>query len=231
MDWKNRGNRQGQPAQPTTPAQGLGGAHVPTNNTTSAQSTKGDVKGMRIATTALLFSGTILVVLLLIFLAVGGKAGGESKFVKEDKLQAVFLNGGQVYFGKITNLNNQYMRLANIYYLRVNQQVQPDANAAQSQNDISLVKLGCELHGPEDSMVINREQVIFWENLKDEGQVAEAVAAYIQQNPNGQDCETDQSSNTGSPGAGATAPVGSDPAGQSDAPFGEPNPLGQDDAN
>ncbi len=205
MDWMNRGDQRGQAQQSSTPTQSAGG--VPTGQ---VKKNKGDVKGLRIATVVLLFSGTILAVLLLIFLAVGGKAGGEEKFVKDDKLQAVFLNGGQVYFGKVTHLNSQYMRLANIYYLRVNQQVQPDANAQQSANDISLVKLGCELHGPEDSMVINREQIIFWENLKDDGQVAEAVANYVQQNPNGQDCSANnqQGTNTTPPAVGEDQEAG-----------------------
>ena len=107
-------------------------------------------------------------------------------------MQAVFLNGGQVYFGNIKALNNDYVKLNNIYYLRVNQQVQPNGTTASNQ-DISLVKLGCELHGPQDSMVINQSQVIFWENLKSDGQVAKAVADYVKQNPDGQKCETNTS--------------------------------------
>ncbi len=39
-------------------------------------------------------------------------------------------------------------------------------------------------------MLINREQIIFWENLKEDGQVAKAVAEYQKQNPDGQKCQT-----------------------------------------
>jgi len=126
------------------------------------------------------------------------KKYNEGAYVKTDKIQAVFLNGGQVYFGKITSLNPNYLSMSNIYYLRVNQQVQPNQQNTQvNPNDISLVKLGCELHGPEDSMVINREQVIFWENLKTDGQVAKAVDEYVKNNPNGQNCSEQQNSTTG----------------------------------
>lgn len=119
------------------------------------------------------------------------KNSDEDKYVDSGKMQAVFLNGGQVYFGRIASLNNKYVRLGDIYYLRVNQQVQPDQKSGQTaQQDISLVKLGCELHGPQDEMLINREQVIFWENLKDDGQVAKAVDQYKQANPDGQKCQT-----------------------------------------
>lgn len=183
MDFLRRGSQTNQhvAAAPTGATQ-----HQPTHHTPR----KRDSKWFRLATVLLLFSGTILVVALLVTLIFGGPKN-EGKYIDDTKLQAVFLNGGQVYFGDITALNSQYLRLQNIYYLRVNQQVQPEqesSSAGADSNDVSLVKLGCELHGPHDSMVINREQIIFWENLKTDGQVAKAVAAYVQQNPNGQQC-------------------------------------------
>ncbi len=35
-----------------------------------------------------------------------------------NKLQAVFLNTGQVYFGHIKSLNDKYFVVTNIYYLQ-----------------------------------------------------------------------------------------------------------------
>lgn len=182
MDWTNNGNRPAQPA----PAPAGNGPH-----TTKRKKVSNPFSGMKLASVALLFSATALVVALVYFIAVG-KGGSEAKFVRNDKLQAVFLNGGQVYFGNIEDLNAKYLRMSNIYYLRVNQTVQPnqEGNQQAASNDISLVKLGCELHGPQDEMLINREQVIFWENLKEDGQVAKAVDEYVKANPNGQQCNT-----------------------------------------
>ncbi len=144
---------------------------------------------LRYASAVLWFSLTVLLVALLAYIVVGGPKS-ESKYVEGNKLQAIFLSGGQVYFGNIADLNDKYIRVNNIYYLRVNQQVQPKSQGTQAANDISLVKLGCELHGPEDTMLINRDQVMFWENLKSDGQVAKAVASFVKQNPNGQQCTT-----------------------------------------
>jgi hypothetical protein len=45
-------------------------------------------------------------------------------------------------------------------------------------------------------MVINADQVVFWENLKDDGQVAQAVAKYVKENPDGQKCQTTQNNNS-----------------------------------
>lgn len=162
---------------------------------------------LRTASVGLVFCIAILIVAIASLAAFGGP-DSQSKFVDKSKMQAVFLNGGQVYFGKISNLNDKFLRVSDIYYLRVNQTVQPDQQSStQTQannNDISLVKLGCELHGPQDSMVINQQQVIFWENLKDDGQVAKAVATYKQQNPDGQKCDTAAQSNTNNSGTGTT---------------------------
>jgi len=156
---------------------------------------------MRVVWIVLLFSATVLIVSLVAMLYLGGP--NETKYLDTKKQQAVFLTNGQVYFGKIKVVNDKFLTLQNIYYLNVNQQVQPDqkasANAATPQaSSISLVKLGCELHGPVDQMVINRDQVTFWENLKDDGQVAKAIATWVQQNPNGQKCTTTATTNTNS---------------------------------
>ncbi len=161
----------------------------------------GLLRGLRVASIALLFSATVLVVALVWYLAIGGPTN-ESKYVDENRMQAVFLNGGQVYFGKIQDVNDKFVRLSDIFYLRVNQQVQPeqeDSDAQAAQNNISLVKLGCELHRPSNEMLINREQVVFWENLKeDDGQntVPGAVKEYLKQFPNGQECEDETQQNT-----------------------------------
>lgn len=150
-------------------------------------------KSMRFVSSVLFVSSIVLISAVLLYVAFGpSKKTADANLVKTNQMQAVFLNGGQVYFGQITDLNNDYTRLANIYYLRVEQKVQPGSE--EKASDISLAKLGCELHGPEDAMVINRDQIIFWENLKDDGQVAKAVENYIKANPNGQVCTTPSAS-------------------------------------
>lgn len=197
MEWMNRGSNTPQQASQQATTSGASGApvaHRPSTTNTKSTSTK-DVKHpsklWRIATVFLLFAGTTLVVAVLAYLVfVKPQNTNAAKHVDTSKFQAVFLNGGQVYFGRVTTLNNNYMKLNDIYYLRVNQQVQP--NGTQTQGDVQLVKLGCELHGPENAMVIYKDQIVFWENLKDDGQVAQAIKKYVEENPNGQQCKTSQ---------------------------------------
>lgn len=141
-----------------------------------------------------------VVILLSALIAAVAFSGGNSqaKYVDNSKLQAVFLNTGQVYFGNIKTLNNKYFVVSNIYYLQTsNANGSDSANSSNAKTNVSLVKLGCELHEPFDQMVINSDQVTFWENLQDNGQVAKAVAAFEKQNPNGQKC-ADQSTSSSS---------------------------------
>ena len=88
---------------------------------------------------------------------------------------------GQIYFGKLDSIGEEYAVLQDIYYLQVQQEVQPDTTA-QPQTQISLAKLGNELHGPEDEMFINVDQILFWENLKDDGQVVTAINNFVSGN-------------------------------------------------
>jgi len=135
--------------------------------------------------------GTLIVVVLLLAL-LGGSVYMKnqanqnltySSSVKKSQFQAVFLTNGQVYFGKINSIGPEYLKLNNVYYLQVQQSVQPStdnkapaSDPTQAQN-LSLAKLGGELHGPEDNMFISQKQVLFWENLKDDSQVVKAIKA------------------------------------------------------
>lgn len=131
---------------------------------------------------ALLFSLAILLAAMGIYISTSNTGRNitsqEAALVDTTKFQAVFLNGGQVYFGKIKQLNSKFLAIEDIYYLRVNQQIQPDGTTKTDNQNISLAKLGSELHGPDDRMVINQDQILFWENLKKDGQVVKAIDDY-----------------------------------------------------
>lgn len=191
MDFRSQDARQAHATAQTTAQTSSG------NNRKVSKFTK----GLRVASIALLFSATILVVALVLYVVFGGPKN-EQDYIDKSKYQAVFLNGGQVYFGHVQNMGEEYIKLSDIYYLSVSQQVQPDQKTNQGQQQqITLVRLGCELHRPQNSMVINRDQVIFWENLKDDDAdttVPGAIKKYIAANPNGQTCQTPAADDTDS---------------------------------
>ena len=137
----------------------------------------------------ILWAVIVLVLALLILTVFNGMfSGGTNNFGRLSnwadfsKYQAVFLSNGQVYFGKVTDANVQTLVLENIYYLRSagNLQVSDTKNSTSTPetDNFSLVKLGNELHGPEDKMSINLSQVLFVEDLKVDSKVVEAIKAY-----------------------------------------------------
>jgi hypothetical protein len=111
---------------------------------------------------------------------INGRESNAGKNV-EPSYQAVFLANGQVYFGRLSEPNSQYVTLKDIYYLQVvQQQLQGQQYSQQTGQapQISLVKLGNELHGPEDEMKISRSQILFYEDLKPDSQVVKAIKDY-----------------------------------------------------
>ena len=127
----------------------------------------------------LVMLGVIVVVLILLgfgALFIKQKMTGAEKDIKGDKFQALFLTNGQVYFGHLSQVDGSYAKMSDIYYLQVQQAVQPaDNKAKKEEQQVSLTKLGNELHGPEDAMHISRDQILFWENLKDDSKVVQAI--------------------------------------------------------
>jgi hypothetical protein len=178
MDF-NRNNVQAPGARPVQPASS------PVSTNTSKNKSAKKVNLLKVGAFALLLCIVIIIAALALLFNFGDQR--ESKAVMNNKLQSVFLNNGQVYFGNIKTLNDKYIDLTNIYYLRSNS-TNAAATTTAASGDVSLVKLGCELHGPYDEMIINRDQVTFWENLQDSGQVAKAIAQYKKANPGPQKC-------------------------------------------
>lgn len=125
---------------------------------------------------------SVLVISLIILLVVCVVAAG-LYFVgvfgpkpNTDSYQAVFLTNGQVYFGKLQSTPGRYAVLTDIYYLQVSRALQqPGSDSVEDQPNLNLIKLGDELHGPEDAMYIERKNIMFWENLKPNSNVVRAI--------------------------------------------------------
>ena len=133
----------------------------------------------------------VLIIVVLIILAglfavskvTGWNVLGIDKGSFSGEWQAVFLSNGQVYFGQIKSENTETIVVEDIYYLQVTKSLQPAEGDTQKENELSLVKLGNELHGPEDEMRINRAHVLFIENLKEDGKVVRAIQRYTEETP------------------------------------------------
>jgi hypothetical protein len=123
----------------------------------------------------------ILIALILVVLVVRTQlfragiatlfAPSAGEVIDRSLYQAVFLSGGggQVFFGKLEQQGDHYFVLSDVFYLSAS-----DQPGQQGQ----LIKRGNELHAPKEPMIIPADQVLFIENLRDDGQVATAIRQF-----------------------------------------------------
>jgi len=82
---------------------------------------------------------------------------------------AVALMNGQVFFGRIDALGTDYTVLRDVFYIQSRQN--PDTKQVANV----LIKRGGEWHAP-DRMILNRQQVLLIEPVKEDSQVAKLIA-------------------------------------------------------
>jgi hypothetical protein len=125
----------------------------------------------------------LAVVAALAYLLLSGRIFGSGRF-SENNWQAVFLSTGEVYFGHVLNEKSDPVLLRDIFYLQSKQSLQQaqagEIAASANQNELSLVKLGNELHGPIDEMRINRSHILYMETLKTESLVVKSIEQYVE---------------------------------------------------
>jgi hypothetical protein len=85
------------------------------------------------------------------------------------RYQAVVLTSGQVYYGRLENVDGPYPILRDVFY--ISSQVNPVTKEASNV----LVRRGRELHGPE-YMMLNRSSILFIEPIGPDSQVAKFIA-------------------------------------------------------
>lgn len=96
-------------------------------------------------------------------------APGAAEVIDRNLYQAVFVVGGQVFFGKLQEQGEHYFLLNDVFYL---------SESDQPGQPGQLIKRGTELHAPKEPMIIPADQVQFIENLRDDGQVATAIRRF-----------------------------------------------------
>lgn len=126
-----------------------------------------------------IFIGTIVLIILLVVLVVARNnlwrvglgdivAPGIGREIDKNTYQAVFLSGGQVFFGRLTTAGENYFTLTDVFYL----------SPGDGQNPSQLIKRGTELHGPAEPMIIPANDILFIENLRGNSQVVDAITKF-----------------------------------------------------
>ena len=95
------------------------------------------------------------------------RAEADIKF--DTTYQAVLLDNGSVYFGKLQGAGTDYPVLTDVYY------VQSQANQETKEVKNILIRRGNEWHSP-DRMVLNARHIVLMEPVGPNSQVAKLVA-------------------------------------------------------
>ena len=164
--------------------------------TTSSRPSMSGVEGKKSSSDRSWIKGLITLVVVLVIIGGGlyviiSGTGLTSLFSSRaglvEKWQAVFLSNNQVYFGQVEKVTKDFVILKDIYYLQVvNQPLQRSQEGDQAavgdqktEQRLTLIKLGNEIHGPKDEMILNRDHVVLMEDLKSDSQVVKAINDYV----------------------------------------------------
>jgi len=88
-------------------------------------------------------------------------------YVDTSTYQSVVLVTNQVYFGRLRIDGDVYL-LSDVYSF--------SASSDASTGTVQLVKRGSELNGPAEPLVIPGRSVLFFENMRTDSQVVQAIA-------------------------------------------------------
>ena len=124
----------------------------------------------------------LIFVVLLIFASITLWQNGAIRNICQtirykNSYQVVFLENGQVYFGKITEVTNRYIILDKPYFIQV-QQGQPNLEEQADQPEMKLLSIKDEFHMPKDYMLIEKGSVAFIEELRASSQIVDIIENY-----------------------------------------------------
>lgn len=115
----------------------------------------------------LLIIGVILLIAVIVFLVFTVLGTTQKTW------SAVFLSNGQMYFGHL-KMGCKTVTLQDVHYLQV-QEVPAAKEGEQPQQQLSVIKLGSEVYGPENVMQINRDHILYIEKLAKDSQVIKTI--------------------------------------------------------
>ena len=128
------------------------------------------------------FNWLPLIIIVIILAVAGGMYffGLNANWWGKSSMKAVFLVNGQVYFGQISRETARDLYLNNVYYIQLQDQIQPATAEGEEAKTIqvpTLLKRGEELHRPYGEMRLNRDQVVAIENVGTDSTVYQQIQA------------------------------------------------------
>ena len=117
-----------------------------------------------------------ILVLLFVF---SGCAKSDQKIKIDTEYKAVFLDNGQIFFGRLEEVGPSYIMLKDIFYVQ-SQVIQQEKDKKEVRN--ILIKRGNEWHGP-DLMYVTTRHIVVIEPVSPTSRVAQLIKEAKAQKP------------------------------------------------
>lgn len=135
-----------------------------------------------------LYVGALIVVALSVYFIYNSTQSPEdatqantqtSSFFQGNQYYAIFLDNNDVYFGKISKRDDQFITLENTFYLRVTQVPQKTSDGKNvSLSSFDLIKVGTEVHKPKDKVQLQVSHIISLQELDETSEVIKVINNY-----------------------------------------------------
>jgi hypothetical protein len=112
----------------------------------------------------------IVAVVVIVLAVLWSRGSFDAQQIDGSKYQAVYTLDGKMYFGKLQNSTGTYLVVKKPY---TTQTTQTEDKTAEAQT--TLVKVSGQVYGPEDSIALKSDQVVFWQNLRSDSKVSQAI--------------------------------------------------------
>lgn len=115
--------------------------------------------------------------------------------VDTNTYQAVALDNGQTFFGRLSRLSGSLYVLGDVYYLQrtadtttaadgtSDTTAATDTTADSTVNDsgLQLIPLVDDIQQPQNHLVIQASHIVFWQNLQTDSPILDTIAQYHKQ--------------------------------------------------
>jgi hypothetical protein len=93
--------------------------------------------------------------------------------IDHNRYQAVFLEDGKIFFGKLENLDGPYITLNNAYQAR---STEADKDNTTNSSYVRLARLADDTaYSPDGSISIQSSKILYWQNLKTDSKVSQLI--------------------------------------------------------
>lgn len=124
----------------------------------------------------------IVIVVVIAWLALRPKGSGEKPAsggilppavsLSKSGFQAVVMDNDQIYVGKVEDPNDQFVKVNEAYRLIASQ------SQDKGSTDLKVIKLEEGIHGPTNTIFINRDHIAIVEDLRSNSPLIEIIKNY-----------------------------------------------------